>query len=64
MLQSVPFAAPKTYLGIYNFKQTQTEVEFLCRFYSNKRTNGRKTSGGGRYCYYILSVVILVKVLF
>lgn len=38
MLQSVPFAAPKTYLGIYNFKQTQTEVEFLCRFYSNKRT--------------------------
>ena len=42
MLQSVPLAAPKTYLGIYNFKQTQTEVEFLCHFYSNKRTNGRK----------------------
>lgn len=64
MLQSVPLAAPKAYLGIYNLIQTQTEVEFLSCFYSNQRTNGTKNSGEGWYCYYILSVAILVKALF
>lgn len=60
MLQSVPLAAPKAYLGIYNLIQTQTEVEFLSCFYSKQRTNGTKNSGEGWY----LSVAILVKVLF